>query len=33
MMMIGCYGLLRAFAELFPEHREVIEQALDRSRT
>jgi uncharacterized protein (DUF1786 family) len=33
MMMTGCYGLLRAFAELFPAHGEVIEQALERSRT
>jgi uncharacterized protein (DUF1786 family) len=32
MMMTGCYGLLRAFADLFSEHREAIEQALDRSR-
>jgi uncharacterized protein (DUF1786 family) len=32
MMMTGCYGLLRAFADLFPEHKAAIEQALYRSR-
>ena len=28
MMISGCFGLLRAFAEKYPEHREEIEAAL-----
>jgi uncharacterized protein (DUF1786 family) len=32
MMMTGCYGLVRAFADLFPEHKEAVEQSLARSR-
>ncbi len=32
MMLAGCFGLVRAFAELNPDAREEIEQALERAR-
>ncbi len=28
MMLAGCYGLVRAFADLYPEHREAISESL-----
>ena len=32
MMLAGCYGLVRAYAELNPNAREEIDRALDRAR-
>jgi hypothetical protein len=29
MMISGCFGLVRAFAEKYPQHREEIEAALE----
>ena len=31
MMIAGCYGLLRAYADRFPEHAEVILESLQGS--
>jgi hypothetical protein len=28
MMIAGCFGLLRAYADRYPEHTEVIEDSL-----
>jgi hypothetical protein len=29
MMISGCFGMLRAFGEVYPERREEIERALE----
>jgi hypothetical protein len=31
MMLAGCYGLIRAYGDVLPEAREVIERALSGS--